>query len=267
MLNFTAVTSFTDQTGHIITLQSVPERIISIVPSQSELLWEMGLRDELKGISKFCIHPDRMFRTVQRVGGTKQLDIEKIRALKPQLIIGNKEENEKAQIETLRREFNVWMSDIYNFDDAIEMMRALGNMTGKKQEAEAIVNKVKDSISSIKNIFNGETMAYFIWKDPYMLAAGNTFIDHVLRHAGLVNVAGSMLRYPEISVEDIRKIKPAYCFLSSEPYPFSEKHLPEIKRQIPDSKIVLVDGEMFSWYGSRLTMLPEYLEKLKTELA
>jgi ABC-type Fe3+-hydroxamate transport system substrate-binding protein len=264
MINFTAVK---DQTGHTITLESPPDRIISIVPSQSELLWDLGLRSELKGISKFCIHPDEMFRTIARVGGTKQLDIEKIRALKPQLIIGNKEENERSQIETLRKEFNVWMSDIYNFDDAIEMMLALGNMTGKVKEAESIVNKVNRAITSVKNIFEKRTVAYFIWKDPYMLAAGNTFIDHVLTHAGLINVAGSMSRYPEISLEEIKKIKPDYCFLSSEPYPFSEKHLPEMQRQLPETRFVLADGEMFSWYGSRLIKLIEYLEKLKAELA
>jgi ABC-type Fe3+-hydroxamate transport system substrate-binding protein len=260
------VTNFTDQTGHTIALDSVPERIISIVPSQSELLWDLGLRNELKGISKFCIHPDEMFRKVPRVGGTKQLDLDKIRALKPQLIIGNKEENEKEQIEILRKEFNVWMSDIYNFDDAIEMMRALGNITGKGVEAESIVTKVKQSIDSVKNIFEKKTVAYFIWKNPYMLAARNTFIDHVLTHTGLINIAGSMLRYPEISIVEIRKLKPDYCLLSSEPYPFSEKHLPEMQLLAPETKFVLTDGEMFSWYGSRLILLPEYLKELKIKL-
>jgi ABC-type Fe3+-hydroxamate transport system substrate-binding protein len=260
------VTSFTDQTGHTITLDVVPERIISIVPSQSELLWDLGLRNELKGVSKFCIHPDEMLRTVSRVGGTKKLDLEKIRALKPQIIIGNKEENEKNQIEALRKEFNVWMSDIYNFDDAIDMMHSLGNITDKREAAESIVANVKQAIDSVKNIFEKKKVAYFIWKDPYMLAAGNTFIDHVLTHTGLINVAGNMSRYPEIDLGEIKRIKPDYCFLSSEPYPFSEKHLSGMQRQAPETKFVLVDGEMFSWYGSRLILLPEYLKKLKTEL-
>ena len=137
----------TDQTGHTIVLKDKPKRIISIVPSQSELLWDLGLRKDLVGITKFCIHPDEMYRTIERVGGTKKLDIKKIRALKPDLIIGNKEENEKEQIEELRKEFPVWMSNIYDLNDAYEMISALGGITEKQTAAEKLIKTIKDNFS------------------------------------------------------------------------------------------------------------------------
>jgi ABC-type Fe3+-hydroxamate transport system substrate-binding protein len=258
--------TFTDQTAHTIRLGKIPNRIISIVPSQSELLWDLGLREALVGITKFCIHPDEMFTRVTRVGGTKKLNIEKIRELKPDLIIGNKEENERQEIEMLRKEFNVWMSDIFNFEDALNMMKSLGEITGKTAEAEKIINRIKSDLPSVKNIFSGQKVAYFIWKNPYMLAASNTFIDHVLNFTGFKNAAAGLSRYPEISIEKLKELKPDFCFLSSEPFPFKEIHVNELQEQLPDSKVMIADGEIFSWYGSRLLHLPAYLKKLGEEI-
>jgi ABC-type Fe3+-hydroxamate transport system substrate-binding protein len=265
--------NFTDQLvredsygGKALVLERVPQRVISIVPSQSEFVWDLGLRQELVGITKFCIHPDEMFRSVERVGGTKSLDIEKIRKLKPDLIIGNKEENERGQIELLQKEFNVWISDIYNFDDALAMMRLLGSLLGKEKKSHEIAAKIAASVNNIKNMFNGQSVAYFIWYKPYMLAAKNTFIDHVLNHLGFINTASELNRYPELDVEAIRKLSPDFCFLSSEPYPFKEKHIRELQEILPSSKIILVDGEMFSWYGSRLLKLEGYIKEFKNHL-
>jgi ABC-type Fe3+-hydroxamate transport system substrate-binding protein len=254
---------YIDQTHHKIYLENRPRRIISIVPSQSELLWDLGLRKELAGITKFCIHPDEMFRSVTRVGGTKKLDLEKIRALKPDLIIGNKEENEKDQIEQLQKEFPVWMSDIYDLDDAFEMIISIGTMTGKNDEARKIITNIKHSFSSLDKLkFKGKTAAYFIWYDPWMAAAKNTFIDFMLSELGFENVFSEMDRYPETDLELIKQKAPDYILLSSEPYPFREKHAEELKQVSPDSKIILVDGEMFSWYGSRLQLAPGYFNSL-----
>lgn len=254
---------YTDQTGRTIEVKKSPQRIISLVPSQSEFLWDIGLQEELVGITKFCIHPQQMFTRVERVGGTKELNLEKIRFLKPDLIIGNKEENDKLQIELLQQEFPVWMSDIYTLNDAINMMDTLGSICGKKAQAEALLNELKGNLPEIKNCFNGQTVAYFIWNKPYMLAAGNTFINDVITYLGLRNALACMDRYPELSVDDLKSLNPEVCFLSSEPYPFSEKHAAELSAQLPDSKIVLVDGEMFSWYGSRLLKLPAYIKSLR----
>ncbi|MGZ3885357.1 MAG: ABC transporter substrate-binding protein, partial [Bacteroidia bacterium] len=134
--------TFTDQTGYKVKLNGPPKRIISLVPSQSEFLWDLGLKQELVGITKFCVHPDEMYRSTERVGGTKTMSIDKIRVLQPDLIIGNKEENEQGVIEALRREFNVWLSDIYNLQDAYAMMTALGEITGKEKESAGLIDRI-----------------------------------------------------------------------------------------------------------------------------
>jgi ABC-type Fe3+-hydroxamate transport system substrate-binding protein len=258
--------SRTDQLGNTLHFETRPRRIVSLVPSQSELLWDLGLREELVGITKFCIHPEKMFKTVERVGGTKQLDIAKILALKPDLVIGNKEENERAQIEALQKECKVWMSNIYTFEDSFDMMLGLGEVLGKETIATELVNALNASLAKVENIFEEQRAAYFIWNRPYMLAAKNTFIDHVLSHLGLVNAAAELERYPEIDVEALKKLNPDLCLLSSEPFPFKEKHVKELLEQLPQAKILVVDGEVFSWYGSRLLHLEGYVKGLRERI-
>lgn len=257
---------YSDQLNSKLILKERPRRIISLVPSQSEFLWDLGLREELVGITKFCIHPVEMFTAVERVGGTKDLNLDKVRALRPDLIIGNKEENERSQIEALQQEFPVWMSDIFNFEDAFDMMEKLGLIVEKEQEANAIVSKIKRDLPSIKNIFPGQSLAYFIWNKPYMLAAQNTFIDHVITYLGFKNAAAGLQRYPELSDEALQKIDPDICFLSSEPFPFKEKHVQELQQKLPHAKILVVDGEVFSWYGSRLQHLAPYVKELAKQI-
>lgn len=253
---------FIDQLGHRIHLHKTPQRIISLVPSQTEFLWDLGLREELVGVTKFCVHPKELLKTKTIVGGTKQLNIEKIRALKPDLIIGNKEENEKEQIRKLQKEFNVWMSDIYTLDDALNMMNELAKVVGKQKEEEFISIEIKNNLSSIKNFFQSKRVAYFIWNKPYMLAAKNTFINDVLNHLGLMNVCTNISRYPEIGESDLIQLNPEICLLSSEPFPFKVKHIHEINSFLPNCDVKIVDGEMFSWYGSRLRFLKEYIQKI-----
>ena len=256
----------TDQLGNRIVFKQTPQRVISLVPSQSEYLWDLGLNDRLVGITKFCVHPRVMYRKVKRVGGTKNLNISAIRALKPDLIIGNKEENDKTQIELLAKEFPVWMSDILTFNDAFEMMQSLASVLDRKLVGRDIVKKSRLAVKKSENIFLRKKVVYFIWKDPYLCAGKETFIHEVLGQCGLKNVLASKVRYPEISLAELKKLKPYYCFLSSEPFPFQQKHISEIQAALPDTKIVLVDGEMFSWYGSRLVHLFDYLQLLKKEL-
>lgn len=259
--------SSTDQLGHTVQLGKRPQRIISLVPSQSELLWHLGLRHELVGITKFCIHPDEMFRSVERVGGTKHLDLEKIRRLQPDLIIGNKEENERSDIEALQKEFAVWMSDIYTLEDAFAMMQGLGRITGTEDAARNLVASLRSSLEQVRDTFQKQRVAYFIWNKPYMLAAKNTFIDVILHHLGFINAAAELQRYPELDETGLKALNPAVCFLSSEPFPFKEKHVAELQRILPEAKILIVDGEVFSWYGSRLLHLEGYVRGLREKLS
>ncbi|MES2678736.1 MAG: helical backbone metal receptor [Bacteroidota bacterium] len=257
---------FTDQLKNTIALKHRPKRIISLVPSQSELLWDLGLGNKLVGITKFCIHPAEMFAKVERVGGTKTLDIDKIRSLKPDLIIGNKEENEKSQIELLQKEFNVWMSDIVTFEQSFEMIGCLGKIFENETRAEELIKSIAESLERVKNNFSGQRILYFIWNKPYMVAGSGTFIDHVLTYLGFENAAAPFQRYPRLSEEDLHKINPELCFLSSEPFPFKKQHIIEMQEQLPAAKIRIVDGEVFSWYGSRLLRLGDYVKKLSLEL-
>lgn len=252
---------FIDQLHNTIELKSYPKRIISLVPSQSELLWDLGLREELVGITKFCIHPQEMFKSVNRVGGTKTLNIDKIRALNPDLIIGNKEENEQVQILELQKEFAVWMSDIYNLDDSLNMIEKIGALVNRVEEARMIKNNIQSSFHQLNK--SNKSAVYFIWREPYMAAGKGTFIGDILYRLGLQNkIEDDNARYPELNIEEIRTLNPELIFLSSEPYPFKEVHLNELQALLPHTKIVLVDGELFSWYGSRLQKSVAYFNDL-----
>lgn len=257
--------TFTDQMGRSVGLEKKPQRIISIVPSQTELLFDLGLRDEVAGITKFCIHPEEWFRAKRRVGGTKNLDLEKIKALQPDLIIGNKEENEREQVEELMQHYPVWMSDITTLDDSLEMIRSVGEITGTTEKAHALIHQITTDFaalqSAIPNPQSAIRTAYFIWKNPYMAAGQSTFIDHMLQRCGLAN-AFALTRYPAVTPAEIAEANPDLILLSSEPYPFKDKHIEEFRSICPNAKIMVVDGEMFSWYGSRLQHAPAYFTRL-----
>ncbi len=257
---------YTDQMNRSIVLESPPKRIVSLVPSQSQYLWDLGLTDELVGISKFCIHPDEMYRSVTRVGGTKNLDINKILELKPDLIIGNKEENVKEQITELEKYCHVWMSDVNTLEDAYAMMLQLGKICGKEKESARMVSDIMSSLSNIKGLFKGKRVAYFIWNKPYMVAASNTYIHNVLEFIGFENVFKDEQRYPETTIEKIRQLNTEICMLSSEPFPFTDIHQTEIQSALQLSKVMVVSGEIFSWYGSYLLSLEPYVKELKRKL-
>ncbi|ASU34686.1 helical backbone metal receptor [Mucilaginibacter xinganensis] len=256
---------FYDQLNRQINLPSVPQRIISVVPSQTELLFYLGLDKEVIGITKFCIHPAGKFKAATKIGGTKQLDLAHIKALRPDLIIANKEENDRSQLEELMQHFPVWISDIYNLEDALDMIEHLGALTGKSSEATALCNAVKENFSTLVPSLSALKTAYFIWRKPYMVAGKNTFIDNMLQKCGLVNVFAAE-RYPEVSLSEITEARPDVILLSSEPYPFKEKHIAELSAAAPAAIIKLVDGEMFSWYGSRLLKAPGYFQDLINSL-
>jgi ABC-type Fe3+-hydroxamate transport system substrate-binding protein len=254
---------FIDQLNRAVTLDKIPRRIISLVPSQTELLFDLGLGEAVCGITKFCVHPPEWFRTKTKVGGTKQLHIEKIRELLPDLIIANKEENVKEQLEELEKFCPAWISDVNDIDSAYAMITSIGKITNREQEASQLANRIRENFYHLKTADHKPRTAYLIWKNPYMTVGNDTFIHSMLEIAGYQNVFSHLTRYPEISAYDLRNANCQLVFLSSEPYPFKQKHIDELQEELPGTKIILVNGEMFSWYGSRMLKAANYFRELK----
>ncbi len=247
---------YTDQIQQEVRLQMIPKRIVSLVPSQTEFLAAIGLDAEVVGITKFCVHPTHWFRNKQRVGGTKQVHLETVRALQPDLIIANKEENVREQVQALAEIAPVWTSDINTINDALQMMEAIGSLTGKQAEATVVIENINAQRKLLQQQVAGKNasrrVAYLIWKDPYMTVGGDTFIDAMLQECGWQNVFTDRTRYPATSIAELQATAPEWLFLSSEPYPFQQQHVNELQQVFPGTRIQLVDGEMFSWYGSRM---------------
>lgn len=259
-----------DQMGRSVDVPAHPQRIISLVPSQTELLVDLTLEHRLVGRTHFCIHPKPKLKSVTPVGGTKKVRFNKIDSLQPDLIIGNKEENTQNDIEALCERYPVWMSDIKTIQDAFEMMLMIGNLTQTESIAQSLTHRLKRDFEKIKlevtPVFEGKTVAYMIWNHPMMVAATKTFIHEVLTLCGFKNAFNHLTRYPEINLDELAEINPDFVFLSSEPFPFKEKHIASFRDACPNSIISLVNGEVFSWYGSRLLYCYPYLSKLTEEL-
>jgi iron complex transport system substrate-binding protein len=250
---------FEDQLGRWVDISFPPKRIISLVPSQTEFLHSLGLNDSVVGITKFCVHPKEWHQSKKRVGGTKTPDFKTIQSLQPDLIIANKEENTKEAIEVLKKIAPVWISDVKNLQDAYAMMKTIGQFTNRSDCAIELISQIKTAFKSVKK--STKSVLYFIWKDPYYVAGKQTFIDSILTEAGYQNCC-PLDRYP--SLEEFDSVSPDVVFLSTEPYPFSQNHFNEFQHRFPKAKLILVDGEYFSWYGSRLVGTADYLNGLKS---
>jgi ABC-type Fe3+-hydroxamate transport system substrate-binding protein len=227
-----------DQLQRLVTLQTTPKRIISIVPSQTELLADLGLDAEVIGITKFCVHPKGWLKSKAIIGGTKQLNIDKIRALNPDLIIANKEENTKEQIELLAAFCPVWVSDVYDLASACEMIEKVGEICGKSEDGLLMVKKIQAKFSKINLAKPLQKAAYFIWKGPYMVAGGGTFIHEMMKYTGYENVFGDQLRYPPIMLSELAAKQPDVILLSSEPYPFKFAHFEPFQKACPNVLLV-----------------------------
>ena len=246
--------------GRRVEVPLYPQRIISLVPSQTELLYDLGLEDEVVGLTKFCVHPEKWRKSKFVVGGTKKFNFEKIHQLAPDLIIGNKEENYQEGIFELEKKYPVWMSDIADLNGALNMISSVGGLVNKEFASDNLVSSIASSLK-VERPARG-TALYLIWKDPYMGAGNDTFICEMMELAGFENVLGNLKRYPELSMDEIKKLAPKHILLSSEPFPFKAVHVSELKSILPQSQVRLVDGEIFSWYGSRLLKAGKYFDEM-----
>jgi iron complex transport system substrate-binding protein len=262
---------FTDQIGQVIKLKGIPQRIVSLVPSQTELLFDLGLGDRIVACTKFCIHPGEMPGWVQRVGGTKNPNITKIKALKPDLVIANKEENTLEEIKLISKFCSVWVSDVNTFENALEMITSVGVITGTESKSVELANQIQSQFAELKRecgLLPSLNVAYIIWKNPLMIAGTDNFISSVLSLINLNNPwSYEKFRYPEVSERKLKNSQLDYLLLSSEPFPFKEKDCEEMKLKFQKTEAVLVDGEMFSWYGSRMLKMKDYLLNFRKSLA
>ena len=261
--------TFKDQLNRTFSLENTPARIVSLVPSQTELLYDLGLEDQIAGITRFCVHPSHFKKTKTIVGGTKKVKFNKIKELKPDIILCNKEENTEEMIRELEKTAPVHISDIYTVNDCLELIAMYGQLFSKAAEARIIIDAIKKKQDHFTRHIEHKPKiktAYFIWKNPWMAAAKKTFIDSMLKLNNFENCYGQLLRYPEIDLSSDASPSPQLVLLSSEPYPFKEKHSQELQEFFPNARILLVDGEMFSWYGTRLLKAFDYFKTLHNSL-
>lgn len=249
-----------DQLGNEWIFEAPPQRIVSLVPSITELLCDLGLEDRLVGCTKFCVHPLDLRKSKTIIGGTKNIQLDRIKALKPELIIANKEENRKEDVDQLLGIYRCWVSEIKTFSEAEKMIRSLAKIFRRSQLGEQIIARnrlaLPDPIPDL-----GKAL-YLIWRDPFMSVGRDTYIHDMLSRCGYTNCCADRERYPSLSAQNIADLQPAHILLSSEPFPFKEKHLKELQEICPSATVELVDGEFYSWYGSRLGKLADRADRL-----
>ena len=237
-------------------------KIVSLVPSLTELLFHLGLDDQVVGRTKFCIHPADKVKLVPKIGGTKNVNIQKVMDLKPDLIFANKEENTKSDIEALQQSCKVHVTEIANFKQAIFAIDDIGLMTNTAEIATTLIEEIEKSFSYLKPKLQKAKVCYLIWQKPYMSIGNDTYIHDMLEICGFESICKNQTRYPELTLDNIKFKQPDYIFLSSEPFPFKQLHIDELQAHLPDCKILLVDGEYFSWYGSRMVGAAQYFSDL-----
>ena len=261
----------TDDLGTLHTFETTPKRIITLVPSLTESLFELGLEEQIIGLTKFCVHPYHLKSVKINVGGTKNVHIEKIKALNPDIIIANKEENTLEVVDSLKEICPVFVTDIVTIDDTLKTISDFGTIFKRTTDAKKWIEKINFAYADFQHFMQEKTVqkvAYLIWREPYMAAGNDTFINEMLKINKFENIYESFEgRYPEIEVRKMRiQGDPELVFLSSEPYPFKEEHAFEIGRATHHAKTVFVDGEMFSWYGTRLFKSFQYFKALQTRI-
>ncbi|PKQ65740.1 hypothetical protein BZG02_01665 [Labilibaculum filiforme] len=255
--------TITDDLGKEITIPFPPKRIISTVPSTTEFLFDLGIGKQLISKTKFCKYPADKIAKLPNLGGPKDLYFDKIHLLAPDLIIANEEENSKNQIELLMDEYAVYVCKVRNYDEALKNILNVGKMVGAEPKAFEIANRIQSNFAQLPILNKKQRVLYLIWKNPFMVAGRDTFINSMLEKCGFTNaIENDDSRYPQLSPEEIQAINPDLIFLSSEPFSFSQQHIPEIQSLLPNTKIELVDGEMFSWFESHLLKASSYFNDL-----
>lgn len=258
-----------DHLGRKVQLKEPVERLVSICPSQTETIIELGAGERLVGRSRFCIAPKAAVKSIPAIGGTKEIDLAKVKALQPDLVIAEKEENTPEIVESLSAFTQVFVTDVTDYESSLRMIQDLGNLLGQEAAANAMTKKIRERFAEIDLGSSQDfSVLYFIWQKPFMVAGAGTFIDSMLQKCGLRNLGSQFTdsRYPQISEAQLQELRPDFCLLSSEPFPFSDKHIENLRQILPDTNAMLVSGELFSWYGASMLEMPNYFKNLRKVL-
>lgn len=254
------VQTLVDQLGRSLTLAVPPRRIVSLCPSTTETLFTLGAGARVVGRTTYCRHPQQAISTIASVGGTKTVDEQSLRQLAPDLILSVREENDEQQIEALSHDLPILILDPVDVASALDGIRLIGAALDCNETADELADTIASAFRTLPRL-DGCRAAYLIWRKPFMAAGAGTYINDVMAHLGLENAAPKTDRYPAIDAHALAANPPDLIFAASEPFPFSDKHLPELQRLAPTAKIVLVDGEMFGWHGVRMLMAARYFKQ------
>lgn len=233
-------------------------RIVSLCPSLTELVFDLGLGNSLVGRTKFCVHPSGLVDAVEKVGGTKNPKIARIVELAPDIVLLNEEENRLEDAKALEAAGIICHTSMpRSIDETAATVRSIGAALGTTPAAEQIAREIEIRGAEVAEQTRGRDTvryAYMIWREPWMTVNADTFVAALLRNAGGVNVFGDMNeRYPTVTLEQLRERAPDAVLLSTEPFPFAERHIDEVAAQtgLTRERIMIVDGELLSWHGSR----------------
>ncbi len=246
-----------DNNFDILSLKKF-DRIVSLVPSLTETIADLKGAEQLVGVTRFCKYPPDVCIEKTNIGGTKTVKFNKINKLNPDIILAVKEENNRKEIIALSENYKVLLFDILSLKDVITMIKVLGRIVDNYGGAEQIIKKLTRKFSYLHTATLNSAI-YLIWKNPWMAAGKKSFINEMMRYAGFENIIQG--RYPEVENKDFKNAE--FILLSSEPFPFNEKHQNELRSLYPDKKVIIVDGEMFSWYGTHLLKAPDYFKSIK----
>lgn len=252
---------------HFLKVSSTfaPMRIISLVPSLTQTLFDLGLEQSVVGITPFCVRPPNKVGAVSKVGGPKNPNLAKIEALKPDLVVMNKEENLPEHARAISSFTHVLTTAISTVQEALSETERIGRETNRLDQAHKLTTEIASLLPQKPNDHPLRT-AYFIWRKPWMSVGGDTYIHDVMRLFGLENVFGNHQRYPEVSLEQLPELGTELVLLSSEPYAFATKHKREFVSFLAPAQIHCVDGEWFSWYGSGMLSAFRSLQKWRDEI-
>jgi len=252
-----------DALGRDINFSLVPERVISLIPSITESLFDLGLGNRIVGVSQFCTYPEHLVLEKPRVGGQKNPNHDAIASLNPDLIILNQEENRKEDIERFSSRYRTFVTFPRRFADSAELLRDLSRIFDVPLMTEPYIRTI--SAHSRRPQASIRTL-YLIWRKPWMSINHDTYIHDVMRVFGFDNVcAGMEKRYPELTEAEIARLNPECIILPDEPFRFRERHREEILTwpvsACHDDRVVLVDGTYFCWYGTRAARTEDYLTR------